>query len=403
MSDKDIEVYEKLERVYSEIFVINKNKFSFFFSPGRINLIGEHTDYTGGLIYAAGIDCGTYILAQHNDLSVVNVASVNFENKIISIDLNKKLERGENWSDYLKGILIELRSKGIECKSGFNCVVYGDISHGAGLSSSASLEMAVIMLFLGMNNLKIPLPGTKEMINYALLAQKSENDFIGVKCGIMDQFVIGNAKEHHAIKLDCFDLTYEYCPLKLENYILLVVDTNKKRRLEESKYNERISECKKGFLFLKENGFDNEALGRISVEDWKKMELILSDYPVIKNRLEHVVMENNRVKLAFDAIKRKDIITFARLLNESGDSLSKLYEVTGYHLDVLVEAARTTEGVLCSRMMGAGFGGCTVNIINKELINDVIISIKEKYRSKTGIIPSSYIFELGKGAGEVEI
>ena len=400
MPDVDIQfLIDKFNEIYSS----KENNFSLFFAPGRINLIGEHTDYTGGLIFAAGINKGTYILARKNKSSVIKVASLNFNGIIESIDLNNELQKENKWTDYIKGILHELRLAGGEFRQGFDCVIFGNIPDSAGLSSSASLEMVCIMTFLGMNNKFIPTHGRKEMIDYTLLAQRCENNFVGVNCGIMDQFVVGNAKKNSAIRLDCFDLSFDYCKIDLGDYRLLIANTNKKRRLVESQYNKRREECEFGFRLLKNMGLNHRVLGKVPLKNWMALKNNLSNNPIIKKRLEHVITENNRVCLSFDFIKKNDIINFAKLINKSGDSLRYNYEVTGLHLDALVDAARTTTGVIASRMIGAGFGGCTINIVRADLINRIKKEIELKYLRKTKNKPDFYVFELGEGERQLEI
>ncbi len=391
------DIFSFLEKEFNNYFN-NNNNFSIFFAPGRINLIGEHTDYTGGFVLPAGIDKGTYILAKKNNSKKINILSLNFEKKIETIDLTESLIKESKWTDYIKGCIFFLREKFKNLNSGFDAIVYGNIPNGAGLSSSASIEMVAILTILGMNEIDIPLPGTKEMIDLTLIAQKAENNFVGVNCGIMDQFAIGNAKKDCAIKLNCNTLDFDYCKVELEDYSILVSNTNKKRRLEESKYNERRRECEIGFELLKKYGVTKEVLADVTVEEWDSIKDKFNDNPTIKKRLNHVITENQRVKEAFSALNTKDIKKFAQLLNESGNSLKNDYEVTGEHLDAIVESARDTDGVIASRMTGAGFGGCAINIVEKKKIQSVIENIKHKYFNQTNILPDFYIFNLGDGA-----
>jgi galactokinase len=397
-------IVDLLLKKFKNIFTDKTGEFSLFFAPGRINLIGEHTDYTGGLVFPAGIDYGTYIIAQTNTSKVINIASLNFEGKIETLDPDDFFSKTKSWTDYIKGVLTELKTHYKEdIYQGFDALVYGDLPYGAGLSSSASLEMASIVMFLGMNERRIPHPGSVQMIHLSQLAQRSENSFVGVNCGIMDQFASGNAKEGHAIKLDCSDLSYEYCPLDLGEYSILVSNTNKQRRLDDSQYNIRRKECEKGFEMLKKLGIKKKVLGKVSLLEWNKLQPKFSKHPVIKKRLNHVITENNRVKEAVKALTKNNIKKFASLINQSGDSLRNDFEVTGLHLDAMVDAARSTDGVIASRMTGAGFGGCTISIVKTSMVETVKKEIEKKYYDKTRIRPDFYLFKIGDGARKLEL
>jgi len=386
---------------FDDIFKDNKNDFFVYFAPGRINLIGEHTDYTGGLVFPTGIDRGTYFITKKNNLSKIRITSVNFDKKIEEINLNMPLIKENKWTDYVKGILNELKKIKNDIKQGFDCLVFGNIPNGAGLSSSASFEMVSIIAFLDLNNFKIPLPGTKSMVDYTLLAQKAENNFVGVNCGIMDQFIVGNAKKDTAIKLDCYNLNFEYTNIDFGDHILLIANTNKQRKLNESKYNERRSECEEGFKLLKSYGCNKDVLGKISIKEWELFRNRFNNNRIIKKRLNHVITENERVSQAFISLKNKNMQNFAQLLNESGDSLKNDYEVTGFHLDSLVDSARSTDGVIASRMTGGGFGGCTVNLIENKNKDKIIKEIEKKYTALTNIKPEFYIFNIGDGACKI--
>lgn len=391
------EISDFLIKEFNKLFKNDNDDFLLFFAPGRINFIGEHTDNTGGLVFPAGIDCGTYILAKKNNSHLINISSLNFGNNVEIIDTQKKQFKSGLWTDYFKGVLKELQIENNDLFQGFDAVVFGNIPNGAGLSSSASIEMASVVTVLGMNNKKIPAPGSTEMVLYTLLSQRCENNFVGVNCGIMDQFSIGNAKKDCAIKLNCKDLSFEYSHINLGEYSILVANTNKKRRLEESQYNRRRFECETGFKKLKELGIEKDVLGEVTIEEWNILKSQFDNNPVIKKRLNHVITENNRVTEVLKALNKNDIKTFSELINCSGESLKNDFEVTGIHLDALVDAARTTEGVIGSRMMGAGFGGCTLNIIETKYLNKIKTEISNKYFIKTNIKPEFYNFKIGDG------
>ncbi|HPO50788.1 MAG TPA: galactokinase, partial [Spirochaetota bacterium] len=282
-------LYEEFKRIFNYY----PKEYGLYFAPGRINLIGEHTDYTGGTVLPASINCGTYILATKNNSSDIRINSLNFENEITVIKFDAPLVKTSNWSDYFKGCIKELdnvRSK----ENGFDALIFGNIPNGSGLSSSASFEMASLITILDMNNLPIPKNGSKEMVDLTINAKNCENNFVGVNCGIMDQFAIGNGKKDMCARLDCYDLSFEYSPLNLGKYRVLVANTNKKRRLEESKYNERRQECEKGFEIFKKYKKNKEALGRVTIEEWSEVKEKFNDNTIIKKRLNHVISENNR-------------------------------------------------------------------------------------------------------------
>ncbi|HOV14178.1 MAG TPA: galactokinase [Spirochaetota bacterium] len=388
-----------LEKFF-KVFNYKPKDFRIFFAPGRVNLIGEHTDYTGGLVFPASINCGTYILAVKNNTKIIKISSLNFDKEIINIDIEKVQTKDGNWADYFKGCFKELKIDH-EIDIGFDALVYGNIPNGSGLSSSASFEMVSLITIMGINNIKIPENGSKEMVELTIKAKNCENNFVGVNCGIMDQFAIGNGKKNCAIMLDCFDLSFSYASLDLGEYSILVSNTNKKRRLEESKYNERRKECEDGFEMLKRFGVSKQSLGRVTIEEWDNLKDKFNDNPIIKKRLNHVITENTRVKRAYNLLKSNNILAFSNLLNFSGDSLRDDFEVTGFHLDAMVESSRTTPGVVASRMTGAGFGGCAVSIVEKNKLDKIIKEITKKYFEKTNIPPEFYSFEIDDGAREI--
>ncbi|HOF01125.1 MAG TPA: galactokinase [Spirochaetota bacterium] len=388
---------------YSKIFV-NSEKFRLFFAPGRINVVGEHTDYTGGYCMPAGISAGTFVLVKPNSSAEFNAFSINFPDKILKVDISSNQIKENNWGDYLKGVLVELAADGYKIDRGFDGVVYGNIPNGSGLSSSASLEMSLILAILGINGYNIPENGSKEMIKLTLCAQRAENNFVGVKCGILDQFAIGNAKENRVIKMKCDTLDFKYSPINLKDKTIIIMNTNKKRRLEESKYNERRSECERGFEILKNYGIKKTALGDVTIGEWNELKSkVKSADEIIYRRLNHVVGENDRVLKAFESLQNDDLSLLARLINESGDSLKTDFEVTGDYLDAIVEAARSTSGVIAARMTGAGFGGCAIAIAQKDDLDKIKLEISQKYQKSTGIAPEFYNYDISDGAREIEI
>lgn len=397
--NKDIVKY--LFSEYSKIFS-NNEKARLFFAPGRINIIGEHTDYTGGYCMPAGVSAGTYVLVKPNSSAEFNVYSLNFPDKVLKVDIFTNQIKENNWTDYLKGVLVELTADGYKIEKGFDGVVYGNIPNGSGLSSSASLEMSLILAILGINGYDIPENGSKEMIKLTLCAQRAENNFVGVKCGILDQFAIGNAKENRVIKMKCDTLDFEYSTIDLKDKTILIMNTNKKRRLEESKYNERRGECERGFELLKKIGITKKILGDVTIEEWDELKSkVKSADEIIYRRVNHVVGENDRVLKAFESLKNDNLDLLARLINQSGDSLKTDFEVTGVHLDAIVQSARSTSGVSAARMTGAGFGGCAIAIVSKGDLDRIKLEISEKYQKVTGLEPEFYNYDISDGAREI--
>lgn len=397
------DIIKNLFEEYSKIFS-NNEKARLFFAPGRINIIGEHTDYTGGYCMPAGVSSGTYVLVKPNLSRELNVYSLNIPDKVLKVDIFSNQKKENNWADYLKGVLIELKADGYKIDKGFDGVVYGNIPNGSGLSSSASLEMSLILAILGVNCHHIPKNGSKEMIKLTLCAQRAENNFVGVKCGILDQFAIGNAKENRVIKMKCDTLDFEYSPIDLKDKTILIMNTNKKRRLEESKYNERRAECERGFEALKKLGISKKILGDVTIDEWNELKYkVKSADEVIYKRLNHVVGENDRVLKAFESLINDDLNLLAGLINESGDSLKTDFEVTGVHLDAIIEAARSTLGVIAARMTGAGFGGCAIALALKNDLDRIKSDISEKYIKMTGITPEFYNYDISDGAREILI
>jgi len=273
---------------------------------------------------------------------------------------------------------------------------------GSGLSSSAAIEIATALALVSLGYAANGINRKINMTELALISQKAEHNYVGVKCGIMDQFASAMGKKDMAIFLDCRDLTYELVPLKLNDYRLVIGFTNKKRSLGEGKYNERRKECEEGLAMLQKAMPGIEYLRDVSVQDFLKYENLLVD-DVIRKRVKHVVYENERVLESVKALKNNDLRTFGELMNQSHDSLRDLYEVTGKELDTLVNAARKADGVLGSRMTGAGFGGSTVSLVHKDSIDDFIKQVGSEYEKEIGYSADFYVSEIGDGGREEEI
>ncbi len=366
-----------------------------FFSPGRVNLIGEHTDYNGGNVFPCAISFGTYGAISLRDDKVVRMYSGNFVDKgVISFNIdNLRNEKEHDWANYPKGVIEILRQNGYNVQQGFDMVVFGNIPNGAGLSSSASLELLMAVMINEIFKFNI------DRVELVKFCQMSENDFIGVNCGIMDQFSIGMGQKNRAILLDCNTLIYKYSTVDLKDEVIVIANTNKRRGLADSKYNERRRECEKALREL-QGELKINSLGELTEEEFEKNKHLIKDEIRIK-RAKHAVYENQRTLKAVNALEENDIVTFGKLMNESHSSLRDDYEVTGKDLDTLVELALNHEGTIGSRMTGAGFGGCTVSIIKKDKVEDFINVVGQKYKEIIGYDADFYVANVGEGTREI--
>lgn len=383
---------EELIEKFGEKFGVLEN-IKTYFSPGRVNLIGEHTDYNGGFVFPCALDFGTYAVARKREDKLFRMYSKNFENLgIIEFNLdNLTYDKKDDWANYPKGVIKTFLDKGYVIDRGMDILFFGNIPNGAGLSSSASIEVLVAVILKDLFKLSIDMV---EMVKYCQIA---ENKFIGVNSGIMDQFAVGMGKKDHAILLDCNTLKYEYVPIKLEDMSIVIANTNKKRGLADSKYNERRASCEAAVAQLNKNNIDIKYLGELSVAKFGEVKHFIKDEEQLK-RANHAVRENERTKLAVEVLKAGDIENFGKLMNDSHISLRDDYEVTGLELDSLVEAAWNEEGTLGSRMTGAGFGGCTVSIVRNKNLKTFIANVGKKYKEKTGLEASFYVANVGAGA-----
>ncbi|KAI4453803.1 mevalonate kinase/galactokinase [Holotrichia oblita] len=361
----------------------------FFFSPGRVNLIGEHTDYNGGYVFPCAIDIGTTGIARKTDGKVMKFASTAF-NGVVEEKLDDISYKNENgWANHMIGVVNEFILRGFDI-GGFEILIDGSIPNASGLSSSASIELLTCVVLKEMFNCDI------EMLDMVKLSQHSENQFCGVNCGIMDQFAVGMGKKNHAMLLDCASLKYEYVPVVLNGCKLVIGNTNKRRELADSKYNERRAECEEAVRLLAKK-FNISLLSEISPEDFEENKGLIEN-ETIRKRAEHVVYEIMRTKQAVDKLKANDITSFGQLMNQSHESLRDLYEVTGFELDTMVTEAWKIDGVIGSRMTGAGFGGCTISIVRDDAVEDFISSVGTNYELATGLKANFYIAGIGNGA-----
>ncbi|MBP2655564.1 MAG: galK [Firmicutes bacterium] len=368
---------------------------SVFFAPGRINLIGEHTDYNGGRVFPCALTFGTYALARKNDSKRIRLYSMNFpENGIVEFTLaDLDYNTIHDWANYPKGMIRYIIETGCQIDAGIDILFYGEIPNGAGLSSSASIEMVMGVLLKGLFDLNL------DPIDLVKIGKKVENQFMGVNSGIMDQFVIGLGKANYGILLDCQTLKYSYAPIKLDNYDIIIMNTNKRRELADSKYNERRSECEAALVRL-QTQVAIKSLGELDENTFDKYKRVIANEIWIK-RAKHAVLENARTIKAAEALARGDLIKFGQLVNESHISLRDDYQVTGKELDTLVEAAWRQPGVIGARMTGAGFGGCAIGFVEKAQRERFILQVGEFYNNTIGYEASFYIANIGDGAKEI--
>ena len=362
-----------------------------YFAPGRVNLIGEHTDYNGGHVFPCALTIGTYGAARKRNDNKLRFYSMNFEKLgVIESSLEELVPSKEaGWTNYPKGVMWAFGEKGMKVPFGMDLLLYGNIPNGSGLSSSASVEVLtgyILRDFFGF-----------EVSNQdlALIGQYAENHFNKVNCGIMDQFAIAMGKKDNAIFLDTADLSYTYAPIALAGAKIVIASSNKKRGLGDSKYNERRSECETALAELQQV-VQIGSLGDLDQETFEKYQSAIKD-EVRRKRAKHAVCENQRTVRAVEALKANDVALFGRLMNDSHVSLRDDYEVTGIELDTLVEEAWKVEGVIGSRMTGAGFGGCTVSIVKDEAIDSFIEKVGSAYEEKIGYGADFYVVEIGDG------
>lgn len=379
-------ILEKFAEVYGD-----KEGAKVYFAPGRVNLIGEHTDYNGGHVFPCALTIGTYGVARKRTDNKLRFYSMNFEKLGViesSLDDLKPSKEAE-WTNYPKGVIWAFGEKGMQVPCGMDLLLNGNIPNGSGLSSSASVEVLtgfILKDFFGFDVSNQDL---------ALIGQYAENNFNQVNCGIMDQFAIAMGKKDQAIFLDTATLEYEYAPIKLQNSKIVIACSNKKRGLGDSKYNERRSECETALEELKQ-AVTIESLGELDEETFEKVKGAIKSEVRVR-RAKHAVYENRRAIRAVEALRENDVEQFGKLMNESHVSLRDDYEVTGIELDTLVEEAWKVDGVIGSRMTGAGFGGCTVSIVKDEAIDAFIEQVGKAYEQKIGYAADFYVVEIGDG------
>lgn len=373
----------------------NRGNMKTFFAPGRVNLIGEHTDYNGGHVFPCALSFGTFAIASVRNDSSICLYSKNFPHfGVIETDINNLVfDKNHDWANYAKGVVKIFKDAGFEIEKGFDILYFGDIPNGAGLSSSASIELVTSITLKHLYNLQV------NMIEMVKLSQRAENEFVGVNCGIMDQFASGMGKSNHGILINTTTLNYQYAPINLDGITIIIANTNKRRELADSKYNERRGQCESALKKLRYK-LPISSLCDLSEEEFEENKYLIKD-EVEKKRAKHAVYENQRTIKAFAALNNNDIKLFGELINKSHISLRDDYEVSSEELNTLVEAAWSF-GVLGARMTGAGFGGCTVNLVEDNKVKDFIEKVGKVYREKIGCNADFYVASIGDGAKEVK-
>ena len=383
---------EQLKKAFVEIY--GEGEVAGYFSPGRVNLIGEHTDYNGGFVFPCALSFGTYCLIRKTDRPAFRFASVNIDSKeeIGLENLTTPLAKG-NWVNYPLGTIAQFVKRGLTFSAGADILIYGNVPGGAGLSSSAALEVVTAVAVNDQYNFNL------EQVELVKMGQKAEHEFAGVNCGIMDQFASGMGKKDHAIFLNCDTLDYDLVPIKLDGVKIVIGNTNSPHSLDSGKYNERVSECQAAVTALKPYKTINY-LAEVSWDEFVELEDKIEN-EVVKRRARHVVSEIKRTVDAVDALKAGDLTKFGQLMNGSHDSLRDDYEVTGNELDTMVEEARKIDGVIGSRMTGGGFGGSTVSLVKDEAVDTFIAEVGRNYEARTGLKPEFYVAEVGQGGHRI--
>lgn len=384
----EVQLREKFEEIYGTDGEIRE-----YFAPGRVNLIGEHTDYNGGHVFPCALTIGTYGVAKKREDNKIHFYSANLENAaVVEVTLDDlSYQKSYGWANYPLGVVWAFDGKGKKLTQGFDMAIWGNIPNGSGLSSSASLEVltgVILRDLYGFDDLS--------MIDLALIGQYSENNFNGCNCGIMDQFAVAMGKKDHAIFLDTSDLSYEYAKIQLPDAKIVIANSKVKHSLVDGKYNERREECAKALEEL-QTVCDIESLGDLDEATFEANKSVIKDAERQK-RAKHAVTENQRTIKAVAALKNNDLKQFGELMNQSHISLRDDYKVSCEEIDVLVDEAWKIDGVIGSRITGGGFGGCTVSIVKNESVDEFMDKVGKAYKGKTGIDAEFYVVDIGEGA-----
>ena len=383
---------KKLFDMFAELFGDSEGA-RFYFSPGRVNLIGEHTDYNGGHVFPCALTLGTYGAARKREDNKIHFYSMNLDSfGVVEASLDDLTNKKEyNWANYPLGVVWAFKEKGHTITSGFDMVIWGNIPNGSGLSSSASLEVLTGVILTDLFEIK-----DLSMTDLALIGQYSENNFNGCNCGIMDQFAVAMGKKDHAIFLDTSDLSYEYAPCVLDGAKIVITNSKVKHSLVDSAYNDRRNECAAALKAL-QSELDIQALGDLTPEEFEAHKSLIKD-EIQLQRAKHAVYENQRTIRAVAALKANNIEEFGKLMNESHVSLKNDYEVSCEEIDILVDLAWEIPGVIGSRITGGGFGGCTVSIVKNDAVDTFIEKVGNGYKEQTGNTAEFYVVEVGDGA-----
>ena len=393
--EKENEILAKMEEEFAAKFGAQETRA--YFSPGRVNLIGEHTDYNGGHVFPCAISLGTYALVADRADNKTRIYSMNLADKgVIEFAMSGlSYDKEKNWANYPMGVVKVFEDAGHKASHGFDIRVYGTLPNGSGLSSSASIEVLTALILNDAFGFGL------DMVEMVKLSQKAENTFVGVNCGIMDQFAVGMGKKDCAILLDCNTLSYRYSKIALEGASIVISNTNKPHSLASSAYNVRRAQCEHALNELKEVKPELNALGELSNEAFNQLAGAISE-PLERQRARHAVLENNRTLEAVEALEADDVVKFGKLMNESHYSLRDDYDVTGKELDTLAELAWQIDGVIGSRMTGAGFGGCTVSLVKNEAIEAFKEKVGKAYTEKIGYAPSFYVANIADGTHRIK-
>ncbi len=385
-----MKILDEMQEVFREKFGAAQTHA--YFSPGRVNLIGEHTDYNGGHVFPCAISLGTYALVAPRTDGISRLYSMNLPKQgVVQFPMHGAVKSDAyGWANYPVGVVRVMEDAGHRAAHGFDIVLYGTLPNGAGLSSSASIEVLMAVILNDELNLGI------DMVELVKFSQKAENEFVGMNCGIMDQFAVGMGKKDCAILLDCNTLSYRYSKLALDGCSIVITNTNKTHSLVTSAYNERRAQCESALKALQKVK-PIKALGELTNAEFDAIASAIPD-PVERRRARHAVYENNRTLEAVKALEANDVKRFGELMNASHVSLRDDYEVTGPELDTLAELAWQQDGVLGSRMTGGGFAGCTVSIVRDAAIPAFEKNVGDAYTAKIGYAPSFYVANIADGA-----
>ena len=386
---------QELKEAFIKLYGGNEADVKLYSSPARINIIGEHIDYNGGKVFPASINRYLYIAIRKRNDSKVLYNDARFPGSY-EFDINQTFvfDKANDYANYLNGILQQLKERGFKFDCGFEILMASNIPAGGGISSSSALECGFAYAVIDTFGFAL------DRVEIAKLGQMSEHNFMNVKCGIMDQFIIATGKKNHAELLDCNTLEYEYVPLELGDYRFVVMNTNKVRKLADSKYNERRGQCEQALKILQDNGVGVKALCELTPTDWEKYSALVAD-PILNKRARHCIAENQRVIDAAATLKEGNLVKLGELLNASHKSLKEDYEVTGIELDTLSETAQKQEGCLGARMTGAGFGGCAIALVHKDKLDSFIENVQTTYEKAIGYKAGFFVCETGDGVKKI--